>query len=83
MIRQIIAGFAWAGIVSGAAISTRQATRESCPGYLASDVAQTATGFTAKLSLRGAACNVHGTDVPELKLIVNYDSSKCIQALVA
>lgn len=80
MLRQIFTGLAWAGSVSGAAVSRRQAagTGESCPGYVVSDVEQTATGLVANLNLGGAACNVHGTDVPELKLSVNYDSGKNI-----
>ncbi|KAH7400255.1 putative alpha/beta-glucosidase agdC [Cadophora sp. MPI-SDFR-AT-0126] len=79
MLRQIVTGLALASSVSGAAVSVsrRQAagvTRESCPGYVASDVQQTGTGLTATLHLGGEACNVYGTDVPELKLMVNYDT---------
>ncbi|KAG4437809.1 hypothetical protein IFR05_006696 [Cadophora sp. M221] len=76
MLRQFVTGLALAGSVSGAAVSRRQAagTRESCPGYVASNVERTATGLTANLNLGGAACNVYGTDVPELRLSVNYDS---------
>ncbi|PVH81316.1 glycoside hydrolase family 31 protein [Cadophora sp. DSE1049] len=77
MLRQFVMGLAWASSVSGAAVSvsrrqTGGATRESCPGYVASDVQQTETGLTASLNLGGEACNVYGTDVPELKLMVNY-----------
>ncbi|KAK0099335.1 hypothetical protein ONS96_008563 [Cadophora gregata f. sp. sojae] len=79
MLRQFVTGLVLASSVSGAAVSTSRrqaegATRESCPGYVASDVQQTGTGLTANLNLAGEACNVYGTDVPELKLIVNYDT---------
>ncbi|KAI9051774.1 hypothetical protein LZ554_004041 [Drepanopeziza brunnea f. sp. 'monogermtubi'] len=67
-----------ASAVSGVAVSGRQDTatdaRDSCPGYIASDVVQTGTGMSASLKLGGTACDVHGTDVPELKLTVNYDT---------
>lgn len=65
-----------ASVVSGAALSRRQATRESCPGYVVSNVEQIETGLTASLNLGGTAYNVYGTDVPELKLTVNYDYGK-------
>ena len=76
MLRQLVTGLAWATAVSGAALSRRETTRESCPGYVASNVQQTETGLTASLNLGGTACNIYGTDVPELKLTVNYDTSK-------
>ncbi|KAJ5053505.1 hypothetical protein NUH16_010577 [Penicillium rubens] len=43
-----------------------------CPGYTASNVQQTASGFTASLSLAGDACNVYGTDIEALSLTVEY-----------
>jgi alpha-glucosidase len=66
-------------LVHSAAVSTglvaRQATAADCPGYRASGIAQNATGFTANLTLAGAACNVYGRDVENLKLSVNFDHS--------
>jgi hypothetical protein len=76
MLQKFVTGLAWASTVSGAALSRRQATRDSCPGYSASGVIQTATGLTADLTLAGAACNVYGNDIQNLKLTVNYDSGK-------
>ncbi|KAI1380693.1 glycoside hydrolase family 31 protein [Hypoxylon crocopeplum] len=46
----------------------------SCPGYTASNVAETASGLTADLTLAGDACNVYGTDLQDLTLEVSYDS---------
>jgi alpha-glucosidase len=45
-----------------------------CPGYKASSVKNTATGFTATLTLAGPACNVYGMDVGSLGLTVEYQA---------
>lgn len=46
----------------------------SCPGYTASDVAQTDSGLTASLTLAGDGCNVYGYDLPDLTLLVEYQT---------
>lgn len=74
MLRQITTGLAWASCVSAAALSRRQTTRDSCPGYALTGVSETSSGFTADLRLAGTPCNVYGTDVQDLKLLVSYDS---------
>jgi alpha-glucosidase (family GH31 glycosyl hydrolase) len=48
----------------------------SCPGYVASNQHETRSGFYADLSLAGEACNVYGTDLPDLKLEVEYQTSE-------
>lgn len=53
-------------------IVPRQAT--FCPGYSISNVQLGNTGLTADLSLAGPACNSFGSDIPSLKLMVNYDT---------
>lgn len=53
-------------------IVPRQAT--FCPGYSISNVQLGNTGLTADLSLAGPACNSYGSDIPSLKLMVNYDT---------
>lgn len=50
----------------------RKDPQAECPGYIASDVVKTETGFTAALDLAGKACNVYGNDVLNLTLTVNY-----------
>jgi alpha-glucosidase len=45
-----------------------------CPGYTASNVSPTRHGFTADLDLAGKSCNVYGTDVNALTLIVEYQA---------
>lgn len=46
-----------------------------CPGYTASNVQNTTTGFTAYLSLAGDACNVYGNEIEQLTLTVEYQAS--------
>lgn len=46
-----------------------------CPGYTASNVQNTTTGFTADLSLGGDACNVYGNEIEQLTLTVEYQAS--------
>jgi alpha-glucosidase len=43
-----------------------------CPGYTASNVQQTSSGFNASLALAGNACNIYGTDIDALSLTVEY-----------
>ncbi|KAI8945447.1 glycoside hydrolase family 31 protein [Xylaria longipes] len=46
-----------------------------CPGYKVLNVAQTPLGLTADLILAGDPCNVYGTDVGALSLIVEYQAA--------
>jgi alpha-glucosidase len=46
--------------------------QEECPGYTASQISTSSTGLQARLSLAGDACNLYGTDVNELNLLVEY-----------
>ncbi|RVX72685.1 hypothetical protein B0A52_04083 [Exophiala mesophila] len=46
-----------------------------CPGYQAINVQISATGLTASLTLRGAPCNVYGTDIEDLVLTVDYQTT--------
>ena len=48
--------------------------QDVCHGYKASNVKTSSTGLTAQLSLAGAACNVYGTDVESLSLLVEYQT---------
>lgn len=47
---------------------------ESCPGYIASNIATTSSGLTADLKLAGTACNTYGQDLDNLKLSVLYEA---------
>lgn len=46
-----------------------------CPGYKALSVAETPLGLTADLILDGDPCNVYGTDIEALSLIVEYQAT--------
>jgi alpha-glucosidase len=46
-----------------------------CPGYVASNVKATSHGFSADLDLGGTACNVYGTEVDALTLVVEYQAT--------
>jgi alpha-glucosidase len=50
-------------------------TQDVCPGYKASNVLRSSHGLTADLSLAWSACNVYGTDVEALRLIVECQAS--------
>ena len=49
--------------------------QSDCPGYTASDLQNSSIGFTAYLNLAGSACNVYGTDVENLTLTVEYQTT--------
>jgi len=55
-------------------LSPRALPIESCPGYVASNVVTTATSVTADLRLGGPACNTYGTDLANLRLLVEYQN---------
>lgn len=46
----------------------------SCPGYKATNVVTTDSTLTADLSLNGSPCNVYGTDLTDLQLVVEYQT---------
>jgi alpha-glucosidase len=66
----------WAAAATAAALIPRQfnSERGDCPGYIASNAVETATGLTADLILAGSACNVYGTDIEAMTISVNYDN---------
>ncbi|KEF56297.1 alpha-glucosidase [Exophiala aquamarina CBS 119918] len=49
--------------------------QDHCPGYTASSVKTSSAGLTAQLALAGPACNVYGTDIDNLELTVEYQTS--------
>ena len=67
---------AWALLACAATIVTGQNSSSACPGYVASNVATTASTLTADLQLAGQACNVYGFDLNNLKLVVEYQTGK-------
>lgn len=66
-----------AAAVDTGLISRRQTTGTSiatCPGYVASNVQTTDNSVTADLTLAGAACNTYGYDIPNLRLLVEFQN---------
>lgn len=51
------------------------ASLATCPGYTASNVQDNGSSLTADLALAGVACDVYGTDLKNLKLSVEYQTS--------
>ncbi|KAI0118233.1 glycosyl hydrolases family 31-domain-containing protein, partial [Nemania sp. FL0031] len=51
------------------------ASIDDCPGYTASNVVESDGKLTADLSLAGTACDIYGTDLTELKLLVEYQTN--------
>jgi alpha-glucosidase len=54
-----------------------------CPGYSASNVKTSGTGLTADLALAGPACNVYGSDVEPLSLLVEYQTESRLHVSIA
>lgn len=52
------------------------ASIDRCPGYKASNVERSDGKITADLTLAGDECNVYGYDLKDLRLLVEYQSSK-------
>lgn len=52
------------------------ASASDCPGYEASNVKKSDSSITADLTLAGDACDAYGKDIKDLKLLVEYQSSK-------
>ena len=83
MFGSIVTAFlALAGPSLGSAIASdlipraAGATTQSCPGYKLSGFQQSGNTLTANLALGGKACNVFGTDISSLKLVVEYQTTR-------
>lgn len=59
-----------------ASIVAGTAAQSECPGYSASNVQKTDSGLSATLALAGEACDIYGTDLPNLTLTVEYQTGK-------
>jgi hypothetical protein len=57
------------------------ASIDDCPGYKAINVQNGAGKLTADLHIAGDSCNVYGTDLHNLRLLVEYQTSLCNQIL--
>lgn len=64
-------------------LQARDADPNACPGYAASNVVKTDSSLTADLTLAGEACNVYSDDIKDLKLVVEYQTSRCSPTVTA
>jgi alpha-glucosidase len=48
-----------------------------CPGYKATNVNQRGASLEADLTLAGDHCDSYGTDLENLKLLVEYQTGQC------
>jgi hypothetical protein len=60
--------------LAGSLVQRQSSSLEGCPGYTASNLQDDGSRVTADLSLAGAACNVYGEDLTDLKLEVEYQT---------
>lgn len=73
----LFAGVSSVAYAAPNALVKRAVTTDSCPGYKASNVVKDGNAIvSADLSLAGTACNVYGTDLTDLKLQVEYQTSE-------
>ncbi len=49
---------------------------DNCPGYTASNVSRSSSSLTADLTLAGAACNIYGQDLQNLKFLAEWQTGK-------
>ncbi|KAL5596541.1 hypothetical protein BROUX41_006767 [Berkeleyomyces rouxiae] len=49
--------------------------QKECPGYAISNVVESDSGLTGDLNLAGQPCNIYGTDILNLSLIVEYQEA--------
>ncbi|KAI1317765.1 putative alpha-glucosidase [Xylariaceae sp. FL0255] len=82
-----LASFSWAAATLAAAAATPLLPRSSealypCPGYKATNIKTSSSGLTASLTLAGTACNVYGTDLKDLTLTVEYQTSTRLHVII-
>lgn len=70
--------FSVAFALIGASVLCSAASVDDCPGYAATNIVETDTGLTADLNLAGTGCNIYGYDIGALKLLVEYQTGKCL-----
>ena len=61
----------------GSVPDRRQVSSQAdCPGYTASNVRIGGSKIKADLKLSGAACNIYGQDLRDLRLDVEYETGR-------
>lgn len=62
---------------AGVALQSRS-SNEDCPGYTATNVNQRGSSLEADLTLAGDHCDSYGTDLENLRLLVEYQTGQWI-----
>ncbi|CAG8389415.1 unnamed protein product [Penicillium salamii] len=68
--------------LAGASFLASRYDLDDCPGYRASNIKQLGQRLTADLSLAGDACNTYGSDLLDLKLLVEEQSENRLHVLI-
>ncbi|GAB1217898.1 hypothetical protein ATERTT37_007141 [Aspergillus terreus] len=71
-----------APLAGAAVIGSRSNNTEPCPGYKVSNVREGVNSLTADLSLAGKPCNTYGTDLKDLKLLVEYQTDERLHVMI-
>ncbi|KKK21334.1 putative alpha-glucosidase [Aspergillus rambellii] len=69
-------------LVGATVIGSSPGPSESCPGYKALRVHEGWNTLTADLTLAGKPCNSYGTDLQDLKLLVEYQSDERLHVMI-
>ncbi|KAJ5099962.1 Glycoside hydrolase family 31 [Penicillium argentinense] len=67
--------------IAGAATAVAS-TNDECPGYTATNVNQQGSTLTADLTLAGDHCDSYGTDLENLKLLVEYQTDDRLHVMI-
>ena len=66
-----------ASLVGAVVALQPRSSNDECAGYTASNVNQQGSSLTADLTLAGDHCDSYGTDLENLKLLVEYQTGEC------
>lgn len=62
--------------MTGAMLALSARDIASCPGYRVTGTSLVGNSITANLQLAGQACNIYGTDLDNLQLLVEYQTGE-------
>ncbi|KAJ5682906.1 alpha/beta-glucosidase agdC [Penicillium macrosclerotiorum] len=68
--------------LAGAAALSPRSSLEDCPGYKALNIKEHGQSLTADLVLAGDPCNSYGTDLDNLKLLVEYQTDDRLHIII-
>lgn len=71
-----MSAFTWVLVLALGLPGVTSSPLDACPGYKASNVQKASGRLTADLTLAGDECSVYGSDIKDLRLLVEYQSSR-------